>query len=106
MKALVGAFNQEKALVGAFSVIVKTDCETDGGVPSPLFIHADTAATRHKGSASRVNLRAIFTLYYVITASMLPLTGGNCGAAPLCWTAISYVIVSVSSPGANAEDIY
>ena len=30
MKALVGAFNQEKALVGAFSVIVKTDCETGG----------------------------------------------------------------------------
>ena len=25
MKALVGTFNQEKALVGAFSVIVKTD---------------------------------------------------------------------------------
>ena len=30
MKALVGTFNQEKALVGAFSVIVKTDCEIDG----------------------------------------------------------------------------
>ena len=30
MKALVGAFNQEKALVGAFSVIAKTDCGTDG----------------------------------------------------------------------------
>ena len=30
MKAVVGAFNQEKALVGAFSVIVKTDRETDG----------------------------------------------------------------------------
>ena len=30
MKALVGAFNKEKALVGAFSVIVKTECETDG----------------------------------------------------------------------------
>ena len=30
VKALEGAFNQEKALVGAFSVIVKTDCETDG----------------------------------------------------------------------------
>ena len=30
VKALVGAFNHEKALVGAFSVIVKTDCETDG----------------------------------------------------------------------------
>ena len=30
VKALVGAFNQEKALVGAFSVIVKTDRGTDG----------------------------------------------------------------------------
>ena len=30
MKAVVAAFNQEKALVGAFSMIVKTDCETDG----------------------------------------------------------------------------
>ena len=29
MKVVVRAFNQEKALVGAFSVIVKTDCETD-----------------------------------------------------------------------------
>ena len=29
VKALVGTFNQEKALVGAFSVIVKPDCETD-----------------------------------------------------------------------------
>ena len=26
---VVGAFNQEKALVGAFSVIVKTGCGTD-----------------------------------------------------------------------------
>ena len=34
VKALVGAFNQEKALVGAFSVIVKTDCETDGSLHS------------------------------------------------------------------------
>ena len=25
-----GAFNQEKALEGAFSIIVKIDCETDG----------------------------------------------------------------------------
>ena len=40
VKALVSAFNQEKALVGAFSVIVKTDCETDGAIhsssPDPL----------------------------------------------------------------------
>ena len=30
MKAVVAAFDQEKALVGAFSMIVKNDCETDG----------------------------------------------------------------------------
>ena len=30
VKSLVGTFNQEKALVGAFSVIVKTDSETNG----------------------------------------------------------------------------
>ena len=34
MKALVGAFNQEKALVGAFSVIVKTGCGTDEALHS------------------------------------------------------------------------
>ena len=32
MKVLVGAFNQEKALVGAFSVIVKTGCGTDRSI--------------------------------------------------------------------------
>ena len=37
MKALVGAFNQEKALVGAFSVIVKTDYGTDGSFYSTNF---------------------------------------------------------------------
>ena len=36
VKALVGAFNQEKALVGAFSMIVKTDCETDGALHSTI----------------------------------------------------------------------
>ena len=30
VKVLVGTFNQEKALVGVFSVIVKTGCGTDG----------------------------------------------------------------------------
>ena len=34
VKALVGAFNQEKVLVGAFSVIVKTGCGTDGALHS------------------------------------------------------------------------
>ena len=34
MKALVGAFNQEKALVGALFVIVKTGSGTDGALHS------------------------------------------------------------------------
>ena len=34
VKALVRAFNQEKALVGAFSVIVKTGYGTDGALHS------------------------------------------------------------------------
>ena len=34
MKALVGACNQEKAQAGAFSVIVKTGCGTDGALYS------------------------------------------------------------------------
>ena len=37
MKVLVGAFNKEKALIGAFSVIVKTDCETDGALLSAMW---------------------------------------------------------------------
>ena len=34
VKVLVGAFNQEKNLVGAFSVNVKTGCGTDGALHS------------------------------------------------------------------------
>ena len=33
-KSLLVAFNQEKVLVGAFLVIVKTGCETDGSLYS------------------------------------------------------------------------
>ena len=38
MKALVGTFNTKKALVEAFSVIVKTDCEIDGSFHSTIVI--------------------------------------------------------------------
>ena len=47
MKAQVGAFNQEKALVGAFSVIEKTDCETDGALVKYLLTSLLLLATRH-----------------------------------------------------------
>ena len=39
VKAVVAAFNQEKALIGAFSVIVKTDCNTNA---MDRFIHTRT----------------------------------------------------------------
>ena len=39
MKAVVAAFNQEKALVGAFSVIVKTGCGTDGSICGTSYFH-------------------------------------------------------------------
>ena len=38
MKALVGAFNQEKALVGAFSVIVQPDVEPMDRYAALIFI--------------------------------------------------------------------
>ena len=41
VKVLVGAFNQEKALVGAFSVIVKTGCGTDGSFYSTNLASSD-----------------------------------------------------------------
>ena len=51
MKALVGAFNQEKTLVGAFSVIVKTDCETDGT------LHSTTLESSNLHSVPGLSLR-------------------------------------------------
>ena len=43
MKILLGAFNQGKALEGAFSVIVKTDFETDGSSAALVLGHVRTA---------------------------------------------------------------
>ena len=53
VKALVGAFNQEKALVGAFSVIVKTGCGTDEALHST---RSKTARPAVPGSDHRVVL--------------------------------------------------
>ena len=48
MIAVVAAFNQEKALVGAFSLIVKTDCGTDGSFNSVLNVIAVVAAYKQE----------------------------------------------------------
>ena len=66
MKALIGAFNQEKALVGAFSVIVKTDCGTDGSFYST---RRDTSSVR--GSVTRV-LGMEPELAVILAAQLLP----------------------------------
>ena len=54
MKALVGAFNQEKALVGAFSVIVNTGCGTDGALHSTSYNspHTDSVCVTDGGYLS------------------------------------------------------
>ena len=52
MKVLVGAFNLEKALLEAFSMIVKTDCETDGSFYSTTILCAPRLATRHPASTA------------------------------------------------------
>ena len=51
MKALVGAFNQEKALIEAFSVIVKSNCETHGSLTA-LFL-GDVAGEGAAGGVLR-----------------------------------------------------
>ena len=50
VKAAVGAFNQEKALVGAFSVIVKTDCETQGAGRIPLLLQQIEEHSNYPGT--------------------------------------------------------
>ena len=50
MKAVVIAFNQEKALVGTFSVIVKTGCGTDGA------LHSTNLYPGYQGGVRRVSV--------------------------------------------------
>ena len=74
MKAPVGSFNQEKALVGAFSVIVKTDCGTDGPI----------CGTKHDMShldAIVVSPVAMTLLLTVMDTSRSPHSGRGRGAA-------------------------
>ena len=51
MKALVGAFNQEKALVGPRPVIVKTGCGTDGVLHSTSCEACATGYCFHMGQS-------------------------------------------------------
>ena len=55
MKVLVGAFNQEKALVGAFSVIVNTGFGTDGALHSTTQVWEVKESLRKKQRRERNN---------------------------------------------------
>ena len=64
MKAVVAAFNQEKALEGAFSVIVRTDCETDGSFYSIIL---DAALHFCRDLKSRYDNKILFIQILVFT---------------------------------------
>ena len=53
---LVGTFNQEKALVGAFSVIVKTGCGTDGALHSTKQVRPSTLLSLQKSDLLLLHL--------------------------------------------------
>ena len=55
MKALVGAFNQEKALVGAFSVIVQPVVEPMEHFTALLFtVHYKGGVTSQSGKTAQI----------------------------------------------------
>ena len=76
MKLLVGAFNQEKALVGAFSVIVKTDRKTDGSFYSTLYpVYQDGLRSLLRGlSYPLYSVGAINSLFFGVYTRALELT--------------------------------
>ena len=82
MKALVGTFNQEKALVGAFSVIVKTNFETDGSSAALHLGHADAppppllAGAHHDGEGGGHLLRRVRRQVEVLPRAQ-PAEGGG-----------------------------
>ena len=63
MKAVVAAFNQEKALVGAFSLIVKTDCGTDGSFYST---NIDTQPDKHLTLGDDKKLGLDLSVYFIV----------------------------------------
>ena len=71
MKVLVGAFNQENALVGAFSENVKNDCETDGSSAALMMVWR----RMHKHRTALFYTAAVFTL--LLLGSLLTEHGGS-----------------------------
>ena len=62
MKVLVGAFNQEKALVGAFSVIVKL-CVIFGNLRLQLYCLATALCTDNQDQYHRSKRRHVTSIH-------------------------------------------
>ena len=63
VKVLIGVFNhdQEKALVGAFSVIVKTNCETDGSFAALVMIVTVSNVTSIIAASPRLTRQSCYS---------------------------------------------
>ena len=82
--ALVGAFNQEKALVGAFSVIVKTGCVTDGSFTALLTTHPSLSAHFCTASSRRGYLVMWVPIIPIISRMLLVSVGRVIRSAASC----------------------
>ena len=71
MKALVSAFNQEKALIGAFSVFVKTGCGTDGALHTTTLCPAQVRLVRGGVAGPTLQCVACVELACVLAALCL-----------------------------------
>ena len=67
MKALVGAFNQEKALVGAFSVIVQPVVEPMEYYTALVLVHGDAQPRGGAGLRGRDSRRHVLLVILVQT---------------------------------------
>ena len=66
----VGAFNQEKALIGALSLIMKNDCETDGSSAALMMVWR----RMYKHRTALFYTAAVFTL--LLLGSLVTEHGG------------------------------
>ena len=101
MKALVGAFNQEKALVGAFSVIVQPVVEPMDRFTA-LISGVPLAAATHREAVQLIVARARLVLT-VLSGGLIPVKVRRC--EPLTWSPVSSASPDYSSaPGDKAGD--
>ena len=94
MKALVGAFNQEKALVGAFSVIVNTGCGTDGALHSTSYKTQAASPPGHRSTIAGALLQYPDIIYWQGTEKF-------CMLATLAHLPTPFCEVYITAQGGN-----